>query len=246
MAEALASLPSGGMASSIWRPAPIFTAAILLRVGLFLWSLWQDANSPLKYTDIDYFVFTDAARYVYDGQSPYDRETYRYTPILAWMLLPTAWAGWFSFGKALFSFSDILTGWLIVCVLRSHTKMPMERALKYASIWLLNPMVATISTRGSSEGLLAFMVVALLWAVMEKRIVLAALLLGLGVHFKIYPFIYAPSIVWWLDDDHLGKPKTKTTTLMDKVKVMCSPKRITLAVTSLSTFVALNGAMYYM
>lgn len=245
MAEALQKRPSAIMGSYLWRPAPIFMAAILLRVGLFLWGIWQDANSPLKYTDIDYFVFTDASRYVHDNQSPYDRETYRYTPILAWMLLPTAWAGWFSFGKALFAISDIVTGWLIVLVLRSHAKMPMERVLKYASIWLLNPMVATISTRGSSEGLLAVMVVAMLWAVMQKRIVLAGLLLGLGVHFKIYPFIYAPSIVWWLDDEHLEKPRTKTMTLMDKVKAMCSTERITLAVTSLSIFMVLNGAMYY-
>lgn len=233
------------MASSIWKPAPIFSAAILLRVGLFFYGLWQDANSPMKYTDIDYFVFTDASRYVSQSRSPYDRETYRYTPILAWMLLPTAWPGWFSFGKALFATSDIVTGWLIVLVLRSHGDMPMDRALKFASIWLLNPMVAIISTRGSSEGLLAVMVVALLWAVMQRRIVLTGLLLGLGVHFKIYPFIYAPSIVWWLDDEHLGKPQIKTTTIVEKFKAMCSPERITLAVTSLATFMALNGAMYY-
>lgn len=191
-------------------------------------------------------VFTDASRYVQNGQSPYDRETYRYTPILAWMLLPTAWTGWFSFGKALFVISDIITGWLIVEVLRTHAKMTMGRALKFASIWLLNPMVAIISTRGSSEGLLAVMVVALLWAVMSRRIVVAGLLLGLGVHFKIYPFIYAPSIVWWLDDEHLGKPATKSTAIMDKIKAMLNSERLTLTITSLATFMALNGAMYYM
>lgn len=234
------------MTSAIWKPAPIFTAAIALRIGLFFYGLWQDANSPMKYTDIDYMVFTDASRYVHKGQSPYDRETYRYTPILAWMLLPTAWPGWFSFGKALFAISDIVTGWLIVKVLRSHVKMPMERTLKFASIWLLNPMVATISTRGSSEGLLAIMVVALLWSVISRRIMVAGFLLGLGVHFKIYPFIYAPSIVWWLDDEHLGKPVTKTRTVMDKIKVMLSPERLALTITSLTTFMALNLAMYYM
>ena len=233
------------MASSFWRPAPIFTSAILLRVGLFFWGLYQDTHSPVKYTDVDYVVFTDASRYVSNTQSPYDRDTYRYTPILAWMLLPTAWAGWFSFGKFLFAVSDIVTGELIVRVLRKQG-LSKERALKYASIWLLNPMVATISTRGSSEGLLAMIVVALLWAVMSKRIVVAGVLLGLGVHFKIYPFIYAPGIVWWLDDEHLGKARTKTTTLVDKVKAMCSPERITLAVAGLATFMALNGAMYYM
>jgi phosphatidylinositol glycan class M len=230
-----------------FRPVSIFSAAIILRVGLFFYGLWQDANSPMKYTDIDYYVFTDAARYVSHSQSPYERETYRYTPILSWMLFPTAWPGnWFSFGKGLFALSDLVTGWLIVLVLRSTAGMPMDRALKFASIWLLNPMVATISTRGSSEGVLAVMVVALLWAVMQHRIVLSGLLLGFGVHFKIYPFIYAPSIVWWLDDEHLGLPQEHSSTLRAKIGRFCNSYRIKLAGTSLATFALLNTAMYYM
>lgn len=231
----------------LFRPIPLFTAAILLRVVLFFYGLWQDANSPMKYTDIDYYVFTDAARYVSKGGSPYERETYRYTPLLAWMLVPTAWPGWFSFGKAVFALSDIVTGWLIVRVLTSKSGggMSMERALKFASIWLLNPMVATISTRGSSEGILAVMVVALLWAVMQRRVVLTGLLLGIGVHFKIYPFIYAPSIVWWLDDEHLGQGVSRRpTSLMDGVKRLLSPARLKVAIIALATFFALNYAMF--
>ncbi|KAH6672578.1 GPI mannosyltransferase [Halenospora varia] len=209
---------------------------------------------PLKYTDIDYYVFTDASRFVSLGHSPYDRETYRYTPLLAWLLLPTTWSTiWFSFGKVLFAVGDVVAGWLIVLVLRDGGRgMSLERALKFASIWLLNPIVATISTRGSSEGLLAVMVIALLWAITKKKIGLAGLLLGLGVHFKIYPFIYAPSIIWWLDDEQIGSGTAKSKSTMKKggngliglaVNFFNGP-RIKLALVSFTTFMSLNILMY--
>lgn len=124
----------------------------------------------------------------------------------------------------------------------------MERSLKFAGIWLLNPMVAAISTRGSSEGLLGVMVVALLWAVTQKRIAVAGVLLGLGVHFKIYPFIYAPSIIWWLDDEEVGQSKkgSKGGSVFDMALKFCNEPRIKLAVISLLTFMALNTLMYSM
>lgn len=232
-------------------PFLVFSAAIALRVILLFYGLWQDANSPMKYTDIDYYVFTDAARFAAHGGSPYDRETYRYTPLLAWMLLPTAWSStWFSFGKALFAVGDIIAGWLIVQVLTSSKQMPMERALKFASIWLLNPMVATISTRGSSEGLLGVMVIALLWAVMQKRFAFAGFLLGFGVHFKIYPFIYAPSIIWWLDDEHINPARALAPSndegFLSRLRRFINGARVQITLTSFLTFATLNVAMYSM
>lgn len=225
----------------------VFSSAILLRIVLLLYGLFQDAHSSLPYTDIDYFVFTDAARYVSRGRSPYQRETYRYTPLLAWLLLPTAWPGaaWFSFGKVMFAVADIVAGWLMVLVLKSREGggMKTERALKFASIWLLNPMVATISTRGSSEGLLGVMVVALVWAVTKRRIVLAGVLLGLAVHLKIYPFIYGVSILWYLASP---SPETRKTSisLIEQSLTFANRSRVVLAVSALSTFMALNAVMY--
>lgn len=239
------------MPSMFGSPALVFSAAVILRVILLFYGLFQDSHSPVKYTDIDYFVFTDAAKFVSQGRSPYERATYRYTPLLAWLLVPTAWGGslWSAFGKALFAFADIVAGWLIVRVLRQqrHLNMDMPRALKYASIWLLNPMVATISTRGSSEGLLGVMVIALVWAVLEKRIVLAGALLGLGVHFKIYPFIYAPSIIWMLDEGggHVGAiSNLSLSSMINWLRSFFNPSRVLLTFASLCVFSALNLSMY--
>lgn len=238
------------LAAFFSRPYLVCGAAIVLRLALLLYGRWQDANSPMKYTDIDYLVFTDAARFIAHGRSPYDRATYRYTPLLAWLLYPTTFetqsipnSVWFDFGKLLFAAGDIMTGWLIMRILVEKQSMSVERALKYASLWLLNPMVANISTRGSSEGLLAVIVVALLWIVLQRRIRLAGVLLGLGVHFKIYPFIYAASIWWWLGDDTVS---VNDNGIVAKVKAFLTKERRALALESFGTFMILNSIMYYL
>jgi len=41
----------------------LFIAGIV-RLLLYAYGLWQDAAMTVKYTDIDYIVFTDAARFV--------------------------------------------------------------------------------------------------------------------------------------------------------------------------------------
>ncbi|OAA54991.1 mannosyltransferase [Niveomyces insectorum RCEF 264] len=219
------------------RPAAVYGAAAALRLVLLLYGLWQDAHSPVKYTDIDYLVFTDAARFVAQGASPYERATYRYTPLLAWALLPAVSGGadggveanrstgwWFvvgsqlrfAAGKVLFAVADLVAGWLLERVVRESldrkaagtngrgvTGSSSSRsrstaattARMYASVWLLNPMVAAISTRGSAEGLLGALVAAL-------------------------------------------SRSTRSSFL--------TPARLWLAATSLVTFLSLNAGMYYL
>ena len=38
--------------------------ALLIRVGFMLYGIWQDAVMRVKYTDVDYMVFSDAAIHV--------------------------------------------------------------------------------------------------------------------------------------------------------------------------------------
>ncbi|TFY57989.1 hypothetical protein EVJ58_g6696 [Rhodofomes roseus] len=107
-----------------------------LRVVLILYSEWHDAHSVVKYTDVDYRVFSDAARFLLNpsednyargplGKSvrlgdPYTRATYRYTPLLAVLLAPNEWLHP-SFGKYLFAAADILAGVLMYNLLTSNT-----------------------------------------------------------------------------------------------------------------------------
>lgn len=239
----MAAPPARGLVDRLLAPTPLFLLGGLLRLGLLLYGSWQDAHSAVKYTDIDYLVFTDAARFVADGQSPYARDTYRYTPLLAWLLLPTVALP--LFGKLLFALADLLAGALILAALRRRRLGPRPAAA-LAALWLWNPMVAIISTRGSSEALLAVLTMALLAAVETGRLNLAGLLLGLAVHFKIYPFIYGPAIVWWLDSNRLGKPPPPTSSSSPTRVPMAffSPERCRLVAISLATFMALNLLMY--
>ncbi|QPG75334.1 hypothetical protein FOA43_002687 [Brettanomyces nanus] len=159
--------------------------------------------------DVDYYVFTDAARFIYNGQSPYLRATYRYTPLLGWLLVPTAWQAandyWFEFGKAVFVVCDLITGYLILRLL-----ILMHKDTNWSLLWFFNPMVITISTRGSSESLLTAVVMAAVYRAVQRKNWQAGLWLGLAIHLKIYPFLYVPSILLFIDAGQpLWKPITR-------------------------------------
>ena len=129
--------------------------------------------------------------------SPYTRETYRYTPLLALLLAPNEWLHP-SFGKYMFAACDILNGILIFKLLLSVILPSLlsikseqeETATLYASLHLLNPLVFTISTRGSSESILTSLVLLTLYYALSDRWDMAALLLGLSTHWKVFPAIY--------------------------------------------------------
>lgn len=47
---------------SFWT---LLVASAFLRICLILYSEWHDAHSVVKYTDVDYRVFSDAARFLF-------------------------------------------------------------------------------------------------------------------------------------------------------------------------------------
>lgn len=80
---------------------------------------------------------------------------------------------------------------------RSSKEGRRLRALS-VSLWLFSPFTATISTRGNGEALVVCMLMGLIYMLDEGRILVAALLYGIAVHWRIFPIIYAPSILLYI------------------------------------------------
>lgn len=104
-------------------------------------------------------------------------------------------------------------------------------------VWLLNPMVANISTRGSAESVLGLTIISTLALVLRGRLNAGAVMLGLAVHFKIYPFIYVTSILAMLGDQK--HPPWKLWRWL-------TWKQIKFSLISLGTFLSLGLSMYLM
>lgn len=140
--------------------------------------------------------------------SPYDRPTYRYTPLLAVLLTPNV-AIHPAFGKALFSACDLVIGYLLYLLFPTAGKRGSLSATKWvAGLWLLNPFPLNIATRGSSESVLgAIILLSLHYFCRMPRVrsgsgnilsrfeIVGSILLGLAVHVKIYPVVFAFSLL---------------------------------------------------
>jgi phosphatidylinositol glycan class M len=67
--------------------------------------------------------------------------------------------------------------------------------------WMFNPLVIQISTRGSNDNIISFLVFVSIWLLLKRHYVLAGFFYGLSVHFKIYPIIYSFVLYFFIDSD---------------------------------------------
>ncbi|CAN9506494.1 unnamed protein product [Ophioblennius macclurei] len=226
----------------------LFVFSLLLRLFLLLYGDFQDRSMAVKYTDIDYHVFTDAARFITQGESPYNRSTYRYTPLLAWLLTPNIYLS-MMFGKILFVVCDVLSG-MIICGSLSLRGLSSETASWISALWLLNPLPMGVSSRGNAESILAAMVLGTLYCLEAQHLMWAAMLYGLSVHMKIYPITYALPIALSLRTRQIRAEKDPECRWWKKfiafILSFFNRELLLFASVAGGIFCALNALFYYM
>ena len=176
-----------------------YLTSLIIRYLIIIITEFLYYNYHILYTDIDYHVFSDGAKELLLGKNPYERETYRYTPILAFLMTPNIFF-YYSFGKFLLSTIDVIVGFLIekLLIVQNNKNSNDEKFVYNSLFYLYNPIIIVICTRGSADCIITCLVVLCLLLLEMKYYLLSAFVYGFAVHFKIYPIIYAPAIYLYL------------------------------------------------
>ena len=180
----------GGSRRQSSKTISITAAALAIRFALVAVAALVDASKPLglRYTDVDYDVLKDGARYMAEGGSPFQRATYRYSPLVSYPLLLDVTTG-LPVAKLVFCVFDVLVGDAI-------GDLASQRGASYhvRLLWLFNPVAIVLCTRGSWDAVSVYLV---LQALLSKRSpVKAGLLLGFATHLRLYPVIYAAPFLY--------------------------------------------------
>lgn len=237
----------------------------IFRVILIIYGEWQDSHMEVRYTDVDYLVFSDAASLMASGESPYKRTTYRYSPLLAFLLIPNSIIHR-SWGKFLFSASDLLASVFIHSILTLR-KVPEDQCMYSVVVWLFNPFTFTIGTRGNCEPIVCAIILWIIICLLKGNVLQAAFWYGLVVHFRIYPIIYVLPIIlvldplffrsglkpklqnWSSSQDKTPQSSNKVTDQYDlrkALKTVFSKERVMFGLVSGAVFLSCTGLFFYL
>ena len=219
--------------------------SVIIRIMLVIYGTQHDKYFEVKYTDIDYTVFTDASNTTLNRGTPYDVPTYKYTPLLALFLLPNI-TFHVLFGKILFCVFDIMVAGVLQKIMRHVSDMPAP-TMDYVIClcWLFNPFTITISSRGNAEAIQIFLVVTSLYLVLTDRLTLAGCFYGLSVHFKIYPVIYGVPFLLYLTRKHCEKD-VDNSIFSYGIRIITLPQNLLFGTVSMLTFFGVGCAMFVM
>ncbi|KAL3319137.1 hypothetical protein Ciccas_002200 [Cichlidogyrus casuarinus] len=210
-----------------------FSTALLFagvfRFLLLLFNIWQDEtrwpDGQLRFTDVDYDVFNDAALEIVNSNSNVSfldslpniyrlRPTYRYSPFLAVSICPGYFVSqWFTgtafewilsvlaknYGKLMFIVSDLACACLQLQIILREKLISKNTSIWLVTVgWLFNPLTAVISVRGNAEALVGSSVLSIFYLLVNSKLFLSGIAFGFAVHLKLYPIIYGPIIYFAL------------------------------------------------
>lgn len=112
--------------------------------------------------------------------------------------------------QVIFSVADLLVAWGLH-KLAMLSGCDAGIATNACLAWLLNPFTFTISTRGSSDALVAFVLLAVLLMLRWRLSCLAGILWGFAVHWRMFPVIYGPSIMLFLALSNANKENASSS-----------------------------------
>ena len=196
-----------------------YTKAFLIRFLIVIITDYAEFTlNILSYTDIDYHVYTDGAKYVCNSESPYKRETFRYSPLMAYIMIPNIYISRM-FGKFLFCFADVVCAYYIENILKKKENNYNKDSYALNSVFqLYNPISIAICTRGSSDSLTILLLFYIINCIQNEKILLSGVLFGLIVHFRIYPIIYSVALFLFIS--------FKSTSTIDNIKESSASSRI--------------------
>ena len=210
-------------------------------IVVYIAKLIDESDFPMRYTDTDYDVFSDAATHVYNGDSPFKRHTYRYTPLAAYICLvnnifhPLA-------GKIVFVLIDLAMCQMLWSLVESQNKNKTNISY-YVAFWAFNPAVVAMSTRGSNDNIITALVFVTMYFLVNKCYVTSAFFYGLSVHFKIYPIIYALPLYLYIDCDKRAI-RSNEPLIQTIFKNFFTKNRLVFTFVSAGTFIGLTYFFY--
>lgn len=226
----------------------------IVRLVLIIYASYHDEAYDVPYTDVDYKVFTDAARYVVSGNSPYKRHTYRYSPVIAYLMTPNILIHP-DFGKVLFSLFDLFVAVAVKRLVEFHVrglkdKESVSKISKYCSLfWLYNPLSIAISTRGNADSFPCFLIVLSMLFLQSKivrglkKYVISGFLLGISIHLRLYPLAFSFPMYLSLGEYSI----TRSTPLKEGLlSLIPNKKQVLLAFSCLVSLGCLTWLMYHL
>lgn len=179
----------------VWEVVGI---AFLIRILVISLSVFLENLSYLpNYTDIDYHIFSDASLLLLEGSSPFERDTFRYPPLLALLLIPNHLVI-YDFGKVLFSLFDSLIPLLIEILHDPKTGVQdvwfQSCQSKFSVIWMVNVLSINICTRGSSDSIVNCGVLLMTVLTERQHWRACGVCLGFLIYWRLFPIIYVPLV----------------------------------------------------